>query len=298
MNKSTLINRLLMLFLILGLASCGGSPATEEETEDASEEFAEAEEELKGKIDAVIHELPPPSEVPFMLEATGADFNETLINTIDRADSYKSTNQKSALNLGIYASDIGYLSSYNKTQEALNYLNASKGIADNMGITGAFDIELLKRFENNLDSRDSLTSIIDEAIGDADQYLRTDDRTKVAVMVLAGTFIEGLSISTQLIATYPVDLPEEAKNLILTPIINMILEQDKPLGDLIEMLKDLPEEPQITELITSFEELKAIYENSDIKERISSNEGGMTLSAEDISDITNKVAEIRGDIVS
>ncbi|HEX9650536.1 MAG TPA: hypothetical protein VGA21_08245 [Cyclobacteriaceae bacterium] len=296
MNNSALINRIFILALFTGLASCGSETKS---TEDASDEFAAAEEELKEKISSVIHELPPPSEVPFLLEATGADFNESLVNPIERADSYKSTSQKSALNLGIYATDIGYLSSYNKTQEALNYLNASKGIADNMGITGAFDVELLKRFESNLNSRDSLASIINESVGKADEYLRNDDRTKVAVMVLSGSFVEGLSIATKLVETYPKDLlPEEAKNLILTPIIRVILNQEKPLTDLIDMLEDLPADSELAGLIASFRELKTIYEESDIEEKISQNQADLILSGEYLTAISDKISEIRNSIVN
>jgi len=149
MTKRTLFNRLLLVVFLYSMSSCGPDKKTDE---NASKEFSEAEQELSKKIESVIHEMPPPSQVPFILEATGADYNESLVNSLDKVDSYKSTNQKSALNLGIYATDIGYLSSYNKTQEALNYLNASKGIADQLGITGAFDVELMKRFESNLGS--------------------------------------------------------------------------------------------------------------------------------------------------
>jgi hypothetical protein len=51
MNNSALINRIFILALFTGLASCGSETKS---TEDASDEFAAAEEELKEKISSVI----------------------------------------------------------------------------------------------------------------------------------------------------------------------------------------------------------------------------------------------------
>lgn len=292
----SLSSKFLFLTLFIFLLSCG---AEKKEEEDASEEFEQAESELKEQIDMIIKEMPPPSEVPFLLEATGADFNESLINDLDKADSYRSTTQTAALNLGVYSADIGYLSSYNQTQEALNYLNEAKQLADHMGVIGAFDMEVIQRFENNLGSRDSLSAIIDETIGRTNEYLRDDDRTKIAVLVLSGSFVEGLYIATQLVATYPEDLlPEDSRNLILTPIIRLILEQEKPLEDLIGMLKTLNQDQDVENLIADLEELKQHYENLNIQEKISQNRADLVLTDETLENITAKVAEIRKNMTS
>ncbi len=296
MELKNLFVRILAIVLVISLVSCG---AEKKEEEDASEEFEQAESELKEQIASIIDELPPPSEVPYLLEATGADYNESLINDIQKADSYRSTTQKSALNLGIYATDIGYLSSYNKTQEALNYLNESKKLADHMGVIGAFDMQVIQRFENNLGSRDSLASIVNETIGKTNEYLQDDDRTKIAVMVLAGSFVEGLYISTQLVETYPEDLlPDDSRNLILTPIIRLILDQEQPLADLIGMLEALPEDSEVTALINDLGELKSNYEKLNIQEQISNNRADLILSDETLQTITSKVEEIRSEITS
>ena len=93
-----------------------------------------------------------------MLQTTGAEFNESLINPRDKADQYASITNKAALNLGVYAADIGYLVSYDKTQEAIDYLNAAKALADGLGVIGSFDLEVLNQFEKNLSNKDSLST--------------------------------------------------------------------------------------------------------------------------------------------
>jgi hypothetical protein len=51
-----------------------------------------------------------------LLQATGAEFNQSLLNDRSKVDQYSSRNDKAALNLGI-AADIGYLSSYDKLRK-------------------------------------------------------------------------------------------------------------------------------------------------------------------------------------
>ena len=132
------------LALALFIYACGPKNAEEE---SSSDEFSQADEQLKESIQEVVYEIPSPSEIPFLLEATGAEFNETLISDNNKADEYSSRNDVAALNLGVFATDIGYLVSYDKVQEALTYMSSAKKLADNLGVTGSFDTELIKRFE-------------------------------------------------------------------------------------------------------------------------------------------------------
>lgn len=282
--------------LIVGLFSC--SSKQEEGSEDQSSKFDEAREQLSDQIESVIYEIPPPSEIPWILQSTGADFNGSLIHDNNKSDQYLTTNSKSALNLGIYSTDIGYLSSYEKSQEALNYLTSARALADHLGVTSTFDATLLERFEGNLDSRDSLASIIDEGIGRTDEFLRNDDRKDVAALVLAGSFIEGLYIATSLVKNYPTDLPKEQRDLLLAGLVRIILQQEEPLGNLIELLKTLDQDDMVSGLVADLEGLKANYEQLDVQEKISSGQGGELMEDETLGEITNQVESIRSEIIS
>ena len=147
--------------IAIGLASCGSSSSDKDKN---SSEFKEAEESLKEQIEEVIYNIPSPSEIPYLLQATGAEFNESLVNPRTKVDQYAARTDKAALNLGVYAADIGYLSSYDKTQEAIDYLNSTKTLADNLGIIGSFDVEILQKFEANISNKDSLTRLLDRTM--------------------------------------------------------------------------------------------------------------------------------------
>ena len=68
--------------MTLFLASCGGGSKTTESDANqsaAGSEFDEAKSQIVSDINDVIKNLPPPAEVPYLLMATGSDFDVSLI---------------------------------------------------------------------------------------------------------------------------------------------------------------------------------------------------------------------------
>ena len=229
-----------------------------------------------------------------MLQATGAEFNESLINPREKADQYTSITNKAALNLGVYAADIGYLISYEKTQEAIDYLNSAKSLADGLGIIGSFDLEVLEQFEKNIANKDSVTRLLDRSVKKTEQYLRDDNRNKLSAMVVAGSFIEGLYISTGVVKTYPKDLlPTDAKNLILTPIIQLVLDQKESVSQLLKMLSAVEQDENITAIVTDLKALEAQYAAININEQIKNNKANLVLSDKNLVEINNIVEKLR-----
>lgn len=280
---------------IIGLWSCGGS---KEDKNQNSEEFNEAEESLKEQIKDLVYNIPSPSEIPYLLQATGADFNQSLLNDRKKADSYGSRSDKAALNLGVYTTDIGYLSSYDKTQEAIDYLNAAKKLADNLGVIGTFDTEVLKSFESNISNKDSLASILNMAVQKTDKYLKDDSKNKLAALLITGSFVEGLYISTSLIKTYPKDiLPDDARNLILTPLVRVILEQEKSVDEMEKMLSSIDQSEPIGSLNADIKSLQASYRSLNIDEQIKNNRSDLVLTDKHLSEITSIVEKMRKSIV-
>ena len=282
-----------LVFLITGsLLSCGGGKQ-EDKTERS--EFDEAASEVRKKVEKVIYEIPPPSEIPFIIQSTGADFNADLVNDIGKVDKYISTSKIAALNLGVYATDIGYLVTYDQVQEALNYMDGCQRIAEELGVQNVVDAAVKERFEDNLGSADSLGGIINEIIRNSDSYLKASDRDNIAALVMAGTFIEGLYVATQLVATYPKDiLPEDSRNLILTPLIKLILDQEKPLDDMIDLLNSIDIKGDWIEgLINSLVELQANYNELEILDEIGRNRADLVLSDKTLERITIQIEKIR-----
>lgn len=285
----------LSTFFAMFLISCGPSGS---DKGNNSDEFKEAEGSLQKQIEEVIYNIPSPTEIPYLLQATGAEYDESLVNPRSKTDQYASRTDKAALNLGVYTADIGYLTSYDKTQEAIDYLNSCKTLADNLGVIGTFDIEILKRFEANISQKDSLAKLLNETVQQTEKFLKDDSRNKLAAMVVAGSFVEGLHISTGLINSYPKNiLPEDARNLILTPLMQVVLNQKKSVTDLLKMLTAVEQTDPITGMVSDLQELERAYASLNIEEQIHKNRADLVLTDKNLAQISIIVAKMRKSIV-
>jgi len=157
----------------------------------------------------------------------------------------------------------------------------------------------LERFESNLSSNDSLGAILNEVVANSDKHLQDNNRKKTAALMLTGSFIEGLYLTTSLVQNYPKDiLPEDSRNLILVPVIRLILDQEKPLADLITLLKSVDQDEDISGMITRLEGLHGKYQELSVEDNIQNNRGDLLVTDATVVDITQQVAEIRGYITS
>jgi hypothetical protein len=294
MNFKRSIYLALSAFVTLTLASCssGGDKSKN------SDEFKEAEQSLQKQIEDVIYNIPSPTEIPYLLQATGAEYNASLVNPRSKTDQYASRTDKAALNLGVYTADIGYLSSYEKTQEAIDYLNSCKTLADNLNVIGTFDLEILKRFEANISNKDSLANLLNETVKETESFLKDDSRNKLAALVVTGSFVEGLHISTGLIQSYPRNiLPDDARNLILTPIMQVVLNQKKSVSDLLKMLSAVEQTDPVAGIVSDLQELEKAYAALNIEDQIKKNRADLVLTDKNLEQITNIVARLRKSIV-
>jgi hypothetical protein len=281
--------------VIFGLTSCGSSSS---DKVNNSDEFKKAQEDtLKQQIEEVVYNIPSPTEIPYLLQTTGADFNESLINPRTKVDQYASRNDKAALNLGVYAADVGYLASYDKTQEAISYLNSAKTLAENLGVIGAFDVEVLQKFEANISNKDSLSRLLDSTIKKTQDHLKDDNRNKLSALVIAGSFVEGLYISTGVIKSYPKNvLPADQRNLVLTPLMRVILQQKKSVSELSKMMESVEQTDPITSMSADLKALESAYAALNIEEQIKNNQANLVLTDKNLLEITSIVEKMRKNI--
>ncbi|HRI79373.1 MAG TPA: hypothetical protein PLR06_07545 [Cyclobacteriaceae bacterium] len=287
---------ILSLLTCLAIWSCGPKPKSED---DKNKDFDNASKKsLNAEIKGIGDNLPPPSEIPYILMASGAEFNQSLVNDRRKASTYESQGDKAALNLGVYSADIGYLSAYDKTQESIDYLNTSKSLADKLGISASFDQAILKRFESNIGNKDSLASILDQTVKTMDKYLVEDNRSKLAALMVAGSFVESLYLSTAIIKSYPPNiLPTDKRNNILTPLIQLVIKQKASVSEVTKMLSGVDQSGAIPGIISDLKNLEASYAALKLDEAIKTNKSNLTLTPETIASITKVVEKLRGDLV-
>lgn len=285
---------ILSLFILFG---CGGSNKGSKAEEV---EFSASKEKLVADIDKIIEDLPNPSEVPYTLQAAAADYNEDLINDLSKVSQYQNDEDKAALNLGIYSTDMGYLISYEQVQKSMQYLEGCQKLSETVGISSIFNSQMINEFQESQGSKETLSRLIDQSIEKAGKTLDDADRLNIGALILSGTFIEGVYLAVKVIETYPTDvLDEDNRNLILEPLVKIVLEQEEPLNDILALLNDVPGDEAINKLKSDFGSLKAIYEGelSEIEQKIAENTGNFMLTQDMLQSVNNEVTRIRTDIV-
>lgn len=243
---------ILSLASVFALATgCGSDNSkVEENKEEISVDVSDLEEE---EISNVFYALPSPFELASLLRASGVEYSAEVLNNPDNVANYATQHDK-AINLGIYGADLSISSIYNQTQETMGYLKAIKIIADDLGLTAAFDQATMDRLEKSKDNRDSLQRIVADAYMMANGYLKENARSSTASLVLAGGWIEGIHIATSL-----VDANKANKDLE-----ELIADQRYSIDNLIALLNLHKDEAGIDEMITDFTELKTLF--AEIKE--------------------------------
>jgi hypothetical protein len=293
----------LFLFALSGavlLNACDGGKKSDdtaavEDTTAVAEDTSTVAASTQSSL--ILSALPKTSDIPATIKLTGADFNQSLINVSSKAGSYTTTNDKAALNLGVYGTDIGYLSVYNKTQDIITYLKASQKLADHLGLSNTFGETMQKRFQDNLSNEDSLVNIVDETMLYVRKYLADNQRDATGSLVVAGSFIEGLYISTGLVEKYPKDIPADIRNGVLTNLIMKIIAQKKSLSDLITLMKSVKQDEQVTAYTQKLNDLYAQFDALKFEESLKNNAGSFAVTDKSLLGITAKVKEIRSDII-
>jgi hypothetical protein len=189
-----LIYTLALLLVGSILWNCGGTSEKKEEGNDdkakqALEDFVEEQFE---------YPIPTSYQVTNMLQKARANFVFDITNNPENIVNYE-TNWQKAMNLGVYGADLSYASTYNRQEEVTQYLDAIRRLVDDLNISTSFNKEMVERVERNIENKDSLILIVTESFYDTYNYLNKNGEEKTSILVIAGSVIEGLHITSQLI---------------------------------------------------------------------------------------------------
>ena len=282
------------LLLLCIFSSCQQKSTTENQSLDLSP--ADSTISLKQDIEDLIFNLPSPSEVPYAIQTTGITFNSNLANTFIKDGITAQQNEFQALLLGYYAADIGYFSSYGKVQEAIDYMNKSKNLSDNLGVTGVFDLQDIKKFENNLNNKDSAARVLDETIKKLDKLLVSDSRNKLAAFVVVGSFLEGLYITSQLMTTYPKPWPKQ--DTVANSVTRVLLEQKKSISTLIKLLGNVEESELSAKISGSLEKMKILLDEMKVDDNNKSMWEMIQANPKKLNSFSDICANVRNSLIT
>jgi hypothetical protein len=130
-------------------------------------------------------------------------------------------------------------------------MNAAKKMADGLGILDAIGDEDIEKLEANIHNTDVIMEIVSETFLNSNSYLEENNQPAIATIVLAGGWLEGLYLSTQL-----VDMDDFNGNKLVSRIIDQKLSVDI----LLKLLDSNKGHPAVDELINDVTKIKAIFD--------------------------------------
>lgn len=249
------MNKLLTTFtlstgIVLMISSCG---TEEEKKPEISKEVTDPNSSLNAKFDDKIFSIPSPMQMALLLEESKSTYNEFLLNDLEKVDDYTSEYKK-ALNLGIYGTDLGYVSIYKQNNAALKYLSTIEKLTSKLGLEGAFDKDFMSRFEKNSTNKDSLMVIVSDAFKKSDNFLKSNNRKSVSALILVGGWIESMYLACNI-----------NKQHANQKILDRIAEQSETLNTIVALLSDYNKKGEWDDLIKDMKDLKFYFDQISIK---------------------------------
>lgn len=240
----------------------------------------------------IFYSLPSPLESAMLIKSSGASFDEKLLNPLSNTSKY-TTNKSLAFNLGVYTTDLSYASLFDQAQITISYMDASKKMADGLGILDAIDKSTIDRLEENINNRDVILDIISETFMSSTSFLKENDRQALSSIVMVGGWVEGLYIATQLVGDKSI---EESK------IVDRVVDQKLSLDMVLKLLEGNKSNEDVANIIVHMNDLKATYDkiiikSSKIEPVVDEKTKVTTLKSKSTSNITKEVfVELRDKI--
>ncbi len=291
--RNFIITLPILSFLFIFL-SCGGKSESQDDLQDERDTIKTTVLNVGGEL----FSIPSPAQTAILVQKSGITYDKSVMSIAGKVNTFN-TDFMRAINLGIYGADLGYVSLYNQTQDAIAYLAAVKQLSDKLGLSTAFDRVTMSRLQNNLTNRDSMMVLVSLAYQASDTYLKNNQRNDISSLILAGGWIEGMHFSV--VAN---------KSNGNQQLRYRIAEQKQALSSILKVLSQ-NNSYEAKELSSHLRELHKIYEGvifkytyeepvTDSLKKITyiNSTTEISLSEEQLVKITDKIEEIRNKLAN
>ena len=241
---------------VLFLHSCGDESDQEIRTVKEVEKHSPEVLGKSDKVRKILYSVPSHIEMIRLIKGSGIEFDRKIMNEPNNVANYNSVKAQ-AFNLGVYGTDLAYISIFEQSQEVLNYFSAIKTLADELGVSEVINDENIQRLEKNIENQDSLIVFISEIFYSIDETLNENDRGYVSAEVVTGGWIEAVHIMT----TNSTKMTGENK----VGIKRIIADQRHSLENIIELIKIYDNEDNLGDLLVKLEKLMLLFDELDVQ---------------------------------
>ena len=254
------ISKLMAVILLIFVCSCRNSTSKQAGISFPIADSVPAGEAEKLSAEAVadiVQNIASPVEIAAILQSMQIPFSAEYLAPTKESERL-TTNFQKAVMLGIYGADLGYLNIYEKTGNSVEVLSTIKKLADGLRVGQYFDFETLKRLSANKANLDSLLFMSVNSYNKIDKYLRDNDRASISALMIAGVWIEGQYLATQVALTHPDEI-----------LRDRVGEQKIILGDLLMLLRPYRESSaEYSSIYNMMEEINKAYREVHISYRL------------------------------
>lgn len=290
---------LILIAIIISFTNYACKTEVKNESDDIDPE-AISDSLLTSDEDLIYYSFPSSQEMfSFIKQDAKLVYRTDLVNPIENLSKYIDSKSKT-LALGIYLADLSYMTLFNKTTKAYEYIEIITKLSNDLRINLPFQEDFLDRIKNNLNNEDSLIKISDQYSTKVIDYLLQNNKDKVLANITASSYIEGLYIAFHLAGDYSSD----------NEVIQRIVEQKMTFTNLIKYANKYDSDANtksVIELLNAiyekFEKFSETEESETTLERGDDNKmvlkGGKKIiaSEEEYNQLKNQVIEVRNQIV-
>jgi len=295
------LKRKIGLALVIGLPMIYITACSDNDADDMKNEnvVTDTTTVVKPKENKSYYQIPSPDEMFGFIKESGLAYNGEFLISPNKVDAYSDPNQQTQV-FGIYSADLAYTAAFGEFNQSIKYFGNIQKLSDQIGISGAFDKELIKKIQSNLNNTDSLVKNASDSYFSVVDYLEENEQgDKLGVIASAG-WLETVYIV--------VNTTNFKKN---KAAVDRIADQKLTLENLLAYLDKYKDKSNIQSLITQFSDLQAVFNN------LGENEGSagisfkkkkdgkmvlgggstITVTEEQFNAIKNKVNEIRNNMI-
>lgn len=237
--------RFAVLLPVALLAACGNDTQVVENTDSASMDTSATVEIIETNSS-----LPTPFRVAAMFKRSELSYLPGLTYDVNKASNYNSTFQLAQI-MGVYSADMAYSVLNKHTQEGQQYLKVVRETGNKLNLSKVFDqSDLYERFNRNMESEDSIGTIVAEIQYQTDMQLEENQQNELYGVIFAGAWIESMYIAGE------VYKKEGNEN-----VVQALFEQMAVLNSITTELKAYEaKDPGITGLLTQLNDLQAEFD--------------------------------------
>ncbi len=291
MKRQSIKKALILSFTTLLMTQCGGNEDVIDNTDKSNVNTSQAVSSSI-EIDTTDYDFefvpPSPIQIASILRKANMPYEDGLTNPTENADKYASQ-YKQSLNFGVYACDLAYCVTNNKSTEAAAYLKTVKDMSSKVGLSAVFDNEsLIKRFENNIGNQDSVMNLLFDIQMLTDDYIQDNELRDLSVIYFTGAWVEGMNIGTHTIVgntDHKISVLLSEQMTIAESIIRGLRAVENPSNDLVDLTD------HIEEVVDAYHNLWSVKKEGENIEYLD-----VELTHDEVIAISDMILELREEI--